>query len=252
MKTKAIIFFFTLIVTYSAQQIYISKGYTSSGEPIDLIYNQKTELDQSLCIILNNGKANFTHNFIFFYVDQVSKSLRKNILSKMIRPDKESNWMLEKFKFVNEGDYEIYFTNFNRERIADAKLTVTKKKINKVVEKPDPEYLPNMRVLFARRIQSGRPINLVDNVSLSRDGGEIYFYIINDKPLNTSKLEIKINRKEKTADYDKYIDTKKFQIDPSWTDTYFKYVFMNKGEYKISIFNEKELLIKTAYISVEN
>ncbi len=252
MKIKTTIFFLIFTITHSAQQIFISKGYTSSGEPIDLIYNQKTELDQSLCIILNNGKENFTHNFIFLYVDQVNKSLRKNILSKMIRPDKESNWILEKFKFVNEGDYEIYFTNFNREKIADVKLTVTKKKLNKVIEKTDPEYLTNMRVLFARRIQSGRPINLVDKVSLNRDGGEIYFYIINDKPINTSKLEIKINRKEKTADYDKYIDTKKFQIDPSWTDTYFKYVFMNKGEYKISIFNEKELLIKTAYISVEN
>lgn len=252
MRTKAIIFFFTFTITHNAQQIYISKGYTSSGEPIDLIYNQKTELDQSLCIILNNGKENFTHNFIFFYIDHVSKSQRKNILSKMIRPDKESRWMLEKFKFVNEGDYEIYFTNFNRDKIAEAKLSVIKKKINKVVEKPDPEYLPNMRILFARRIKSGSPINLVDKVSLSRDGGEIYFYIINDKPLNTSKLEIKINRKEKTADYDKYIDSKKFQIDPNWTDTYFKYIFKNKGEYKISIFNEKELLIKTAYISVEN
>ncbi|MEW6195183.1 MAG: hypothetical protein AB1521_08515 [Bacteroidota bacterium] len=251
MKHLSIILFFTLTTISFSQQVYISKGYTGTGEPIDLAYNRKVEFNQSMCIILNNGKTNFPQNFIFLFIDIVTKSGRDNQLSKMIRPEKNSSWLLEKFKFVKEGNYEIYFTDFNRKKIASTSVSVAKKEKKKV--EVLPEIKPELRIIFSRRIQNNNPFNVIDKVSMGRDGGEVYINIINNKPLNTNTLLLNIRRRSKTInDYDEFVDSKKFQINSGWNNTFFKYKFGKTGQYKINLLNEKELLIKTAYISVEN
>ncbi len=251
MKYLSVILFFILTTLSFSQQVFISKGYTSSGEPIDIAYNSKVELDQSMCLILNNGKTNFSQNFIFLFIDIVTKSGRNNQLSKMIRPEKNSDWLLEKFKFAKEGNYEIYFTDFNRKKIAGASVSVTKKEKKKV--EVLPEIKPGLRIIFSRRIQNNNPFNVIDKVSMGRDGGEVYINIINNKPFNTDRLLLDIKRKSKTInDYDEFVDSKKFQINPEWNNTFLKYKFEKTGQYKINLLDEKELLIKTAYISVEN
>lgn len=43
---------------------------------------------------------------------------------------------------------------------------------------------------------------------------------------------------------------KKFKMKSEWADVFFRYKFKTPGEYKISIYNGDEVLIKSGYIKV--
>lgn len=71
--------------------------------------------------------------------------------------------------------------------------------------------------------------------------------------LNSTKLLVDIWKKENSKfDYDKFVESKKFEMDPTWPDVFFRYKFKEPGEYKIAIYNSNEVLIKSGYIRVVN
>lgn len=249
-KINKLIFFLFFASQVYSQQIFISKTYTESGEPVDLITNKTITENQTVSIIFDNGKRPI-QKFVFLFIDKINNGGKINLYSKMLYADDDKNWTSEDYTFTHEGSYEIYFTDFKRSRLASTVLTVKKVEQKKNSNKSGHEFLPALKILFTTRIENGKPQNFLSRISLDKSGGEIYIYVINDKPFGTGKLLVNIWRRIKpNTDFDQFIDSKKFEIDEEWNDTYFKYTFPQKGEYKINIFSEKEILIKTAYITV--
>jgi hypothetical protein len=171
----------------------------------------------------------------------------------MLRTDKNKNWIAFNYKISEEGIYKISFRDFNKKELASSSLKIEKPGTKKV-ESPQPGYLlPEIRIVFCERIVNGNPSGILEKISLLKSNGEVYIYLINNMPLKTNKLLVNIWRKKTSnSGYEEFVDTKKFAINYEWYDTYFRYRFEKKGEYKINFFNEKELLLKTAYISVDN
>jgi len=96
-------------------------------------------------------------------------------------------------------------------------------------------------------------LGITKRASLSENNGEIYIKITNFSPLKTEVILVDIWKKEhRSFEYDEYVESKKYRIDPEWKDTFFKYRFPEPGEYKIVIYNQAEVLIKTGYINVLN
>ncbi|MBI1939463.1 MAG: hypothetical protein HYS25_15245 [Ignavibacteriales bacterium] len=250
-KISLLIFLLLLSSQVYSQQIFISRAHTESGEPVDLITNKTITENQTVSIIFDNGKEPITQKFIFLFIDKINNGSKINLFSKMLHTTTSNKRLVEDYTFTREGNYEIYFTDFKRNKSASALLTVKKVEPKKNSIKSINELLPNLKILFTTRIEDGKPQNFLSRISLNKSGGEVYIYVINDKPLGTGKLLVNIWRRIKpNTDFDQFIDSKKFEIDEEWNDTYFKHTFPQKGEYKINIFNEKEILIKTAYISV--
>lgn len=234
-----------------SQQIIFCKGVTENGAPIEQISNRKAYIGETIFILLKNNSL-FEQNIIFLHIDRREKQSAKNIFSTLIRPDKKNNWTGFNYLFNTDGTYEIYFKDFTQKKIASALLLVTEpeKKPQHSLQKVETQ--PNIKVVFCRSVYNNKPQQFYKTISLSNQNGEAYIYMFNNSPLNTDILYVRFWRKRSFSSvYDEFLDSKKYETNPAWYETFFKYRFTNAGDYKIDFFNEKDLLLKTAYISVE-
>lgn len=235
------------------QQIFFCKGYTESGEPIDPFVSNKIPVNQSFTILLKSGTKYFENHIIFLTIEKAETGFYQYNINKILRPDKNKNWLAFNHKIPDEGNYTVTFSDFNRDKIASSNLIIEIPKAPKAAA-PQPNYfMPNLKIVFCDRITNSKPVGILEKISMLKNNGEVYIYLINNMPLKSSRLLVNIWRKKAAnSDYDEFVDTKKYQINSEWYDTFFKYRFTKSGGYKINFFNEKELLLKTAYISVEN
>lgn len=252
MKQYFFIFLFLCVTVISAQRISLCKAYTNTGEPIDLIYSSTLTMNQSVCILFSGENKKLLGKTVYIFIDRISGGERQNQFSKVFK-DVRENWIAHVFKFAKEGKFEIYFTDENKNRFSTLTVNVGEDKNTRKNEPPVYSQYPNAEITLCERIQSGRPVNIKRNVSLQSDAGTVYIHVDNIGPLNTSNILINTWRRTKPGlDYDEFVDAKKYLLERSWSDTFFKYKFTKPGEYKIYLYDEKELLIKTAYISVTN
>jgi len=236
----------------NGKQIFISKAYTEHGEPIGLMQNNRVETGKTYSLILSNGRKDFIEHLVFLYVEKHDGRNSMNQFVKLLRTEKGKTWIAFNYSFSDEGIYDVYFTDFTRKKIASVQLTV-KSQTKRTIEKSAiGEANPSLNVIFCEQIIGGNPINYRTSISLTKDGGEIYVYISDTKPLGLNKLMINIwKKKENNEEFDEFVDSKKYNVNMDWHDTFFKYQFESTGEYKINVFNENEILLKTAYIAVE-
>ncbi|MBA4406054.1 hypothetical protein C0389_02150 [bacterium] len=252
MKKYFFIFVFLCFGSINAQRIILCKAYTNNGEPIDYIYSSTLILDQSVCILFLGENKIIKGQNVYLNIDRISGETRQNHFNKALSPQNE-NWVASVYKFNKEGKFEIYFTNETKQRFSTLTVNVVTQKPTKKIEPPVIIHYPEAEITLCEKIQSGKPVGTKRIVSLQYEGGAIYIYMSNTNPFNTEQILISTWRKEKYGlNYSEFIDSKKYEIDPQWNDTFFKYKFTKPGDYKIELYDKKELLIKTAYISVTN
>ena len=249
---KKIFFIITLLYTavIPAQRITLCKAYTNQGEPIDLIYPPNLTLNQSACILFSGENKKISGKSISLIIDRITDAGRENQLNKIFKPEKE-NWIAYFYKFVKEGKFEIYFADEKKNRFSALTFYIGAPKETKQLEPLFVEKYIGAEVILCDRVVAGIPVNIKRSISLSTEGGKIYICLTNNRPLDTKKILINTWRRTKyRTDYNEFADSKKYQLDGEWNDTYFQYRFAKPGEYKICLYDDKELLIKTAYISV--
>lgn len=251
---KTILTFLILFSTkiLFAQQILISTNYTENGSPIGLIKSKNVELNKTISIILNNGRDKLSDRLLFLYIEKEGSEPGSQF-TKLLRPDKNKNWFAYNYTFTAVGSYEIYFTDFTKQKIASTKVSVFEREQTVQRKTSLGELKPKLEIIFTTKIENDLPANIKKSVSINKEGGQIYVFIADDKPLGTNKIMMNVWKKKTGSDvHDQYVDSKKYEIDSSWYDTHFRYRFTSPGDYKINIFDEKEILLKSAYIIVEN
>lgn len=254
MKLRITIFILFLFVTaLYAQHITICKAYTQTGEPIDIIYSKNISLNQTICFLLNTGNKKISGSSVFLSIDITTGGSKQNQFNKVYKLEKDRNWLAANFKFAKEGKYEIYFTDANKNRLTTINIIVGNYKETPNDQSISTNNYGNIEAVFCDNVLSGIPINPKRSVSLKSDKGLVCLYLKSSSPLNTDRIHVTIMRKSNySIDYDEFVASKKYQLDPDWEDVFFKYTFTKVGEYRFSVADEKELLIKTAYITVIN
>jgi len=237
----------------SAQHITTCKAYTQAGQPIDIIYSKNISLDQTVCFLLNTGNKKISGNTVFLFIDRTAGGPKQNQFNKVYKIEKDKNWLACNFKFAKEGKFEIYFTDAAKNRLASATIFAGNYKETGTDLPVSKNNYDNVEAVFCEKVLSGNPINLKQNVSLKSDGGSVCLYLKSNSPFNTERIHVTIMRKSNySIDYDEFTASKRYQLNSDWEDVFFKYTFTKTGEYKFSVTDEKELLIKTAYITVIN
>jgi hypothetical protein len=94
------------------------------------------------------------------------------------------------------------------------------------------------------------PVNPGTVYNISPSGSWIYVHVQNDKKLATTQLIVDVYRK-KGNDYTEFVETKYYDITPSWSDTHFKYTFYKAGDYKISVYNKENVWINSGYVTIK-
>ncbi len=236
-----------------SQSIYFCTGHTEDGNPINSVKHLKIKPSGSyLFILFNNDGRKIKTQLLYLFIDKKTDGKFEPFDSKVLRITNDQTWTAYNYKFTEPGKYSIYFLNSKQNKIAGDTLTV------ELEESPYPnrsnvtsDYYYNCEFVFCEIVLGGRPIRITNRAYLKKNNGLIYAYLNNGAPLKTSVLIVDIWKKDKHAfKYDQFVETKYYRIDPTWPDAYFKYTFKEPGEYKFSVYNESEALIKTNYIQV--
>lgn len=253
-KVFPIILFAILFVPHIyAQQVYFCKTHTTDGKPIDAQIEWTIKpWGETIEILFDNEGNPINGTYAYLFVDREIDGKYEPFDSKAIKLDYGATWVSYAFKFVELGRYKAYFINSNQDTLGSERLTLkleesfgsTSKKLNNL-------YYDRIRLRFCERVIAGRVINEKSFISMSKDGGRVQVYLVSRTPLNTDRLLVDIwKQKENSFEYEQYIESKKFKMDPAWSDVFFRYRFKSPGYYKIAIYNSDEVLIKSGFITV--
>jgi len=256
MKKIIQIFFALILITtiLNGQTIYVAESVTEQNEPINAHnYWEVEPWGKSLFIILDNENQDIKGNILYLFIDKYTDGKYLPFDSKSINIENNSRIITYEYKFSETGKYKLYFINISQENIASTIVTISEKVRKQLITKRS-NYYDNVELLFCEKVLvGGTPLGITKRVSLRENGGQIYIKLTNFSPLKSEVILVDFWRKEyRSFEYDEYLESKKFRIDPEWFDTYFKYKFPKAGEYKIVIYNQEEVLIKTGYINVLN
>ena len=237
-----------------AQTIYVADSATEDNEPINAKnYWEIEPWGKTLHIILDNEGTTIDGNVVYLFIDKYSDGKYQPFDSKSINIQPNTKRVNYDYKFSETGKYKLYYINISQQKLASVTVTISEK-TRKIKAIKRSNYYDNVSLVFCEKVLvGGTPIGITKRASLSENNGEIYIKISNFSPLKTEVILVDFWRKEyRSFEYDEYIESKKYRVDPEWADTYFKYKFPKAGEYKIVIYNQAEVLIKTGYISVLN
>ncbi len=112
------------------------------------------------------------------------------------------------------------------------------------------DYYKYSEVIFCEEVVNGSPVNSSTVFNIGENGGYVTVQVDNGKPMKTDQLIVDVWKKTSSGDYDKFIETKRYDIKPSWDAPYFEYTFYKPGKYKLSIYNASETYINTGKVEI--
>ena len=240
-------------ISYSncfSQNIYFSKSYNSNGKPVE----PSTEWTirpsgLSLYIIFNEGTAKIDSTLLYLFIDKKTDGDFQPFDSKAVTLDPKKDWFAYNYHFMAAGTYNIYVLDSQQHKLAENKITIKQNEAS-AENTPANKYYENCKMVFCQKIVMGKPYAELKSIDI-KTVPEPYIYLNNEKPFNTNVILVQIWKKKNHAfEYDDYVGSKKFSVESDWDDTYFPYKFDEPGDYKVSVFNSKEILIKSSYITV--
>lgn len=251
LKITFLLFFFS-IFNFS-QQLYFCESYTEDGKPIDANYTwQIKPWGKQLYVLFDNEGQEIEGRLIYIFVDKDNEGKFEPFDSKALQIRDGAEWVVYNYKFIELGEYNFFVVNSEKDTVASEKIVI---KLEDELEGSRSTfttlYYDNTDIVFCERMIAGKPVNEFTQTSFNKNNGLVFIYISNRNQLNTEKLFVDFWRKKNsTFEYDEYIESKKYRMEPGWNDVYFRYNFTEPGEYKVSIYNDNEILIKNGYIRI--
>ncbi len=234
-----------------AQQIYFCKSVSPDGRPVEANTNWQIKSGTPITIFLDYKKP-VNSSMVYMFIDRMVGGNFEAYDSKAIPSGKETGRVLYAYPFSESGNYSVYFINNSGVRMALANVTVkiTEKPAE---EKPAPENQAyrspfSTNIVFCEKVTGNKPVNVKKSVSI-KNGASITVFIKSDEAFNTNMLIVHIY-KRKSNTLEDLLQTKKFKTQANWSNTYFKYKFDSPGEYKFSVYDEFENLMKSESILV--
>lgn len=246
---------FLLVSINKAQTIYVADSATEDNEPINAKNNWEIDpWGKTLHVILDNEREPIEGNIVYLFIDKYVNGKYTPFDSKSVNVQQNSRRISYEYDFREAGKYHLYYINISQQQLASIIITISDKSRLAPKAMKRSNYYDNVKLQFCKKVLvGGTPMGVTRKASLSENHGEIYIKLTNFSPLKTEVILVDFWRKEhRSFEYDEYVASKKYTVDPEWKDTYFKYRFPKSGEYKIVIYNQAEVLISTGYIKVSN
>jgi|GEM_PF-1100041 len=117
------------------------------------------------------------------------------------------------------------------------------------VKEPIPEKFRFMYIAHGRSVKAGMLTGQNEKFKLAEGGVDITTMFTNTEEFGIDKVTVRIWRKGRDAkDYSEFIIEKPLSISPSQTSIHVNYVYNRPGDYKVSIFDDKDKHIGTSYV----
>ena len=129
-------------------------------------------------------------------------------------------------------------------------VIITVLTVNFAKAQVNTEYYKNSEVIFCEDVVDGSAVNASSTFTIGANGGYVQVQVDNGKAMKTTQLIVDVWKKSSTGEYDKFVETKKFDIKATWDSPFFEYTFYKAGKYKLSIYNEDEVFINSGYVTI--
>jgi hypothetical protein len=182
---------------------------------------------------------------MYMLVDRYENGAYKEVETKEIVPDNAKAWVVVDYAFFKAGSYKLTFTNQNGDKLASTTVDIIVKNSTST-----DNVSGAAEVIFCTAIdENGGPVNVSDLFYINPEKGSyVYIYIDNGAPFNTAGLIVDVY---KGNDFGEFVESKEYDITPSWEATYFKYTFREEGKYKFIIYNDEEVPLANGIVSIE-
>lgn len=247
-----VILFLIFSFTVKAQDIYFCQSHTESGDPIGAANTWSIKQDGGYIYILLKADKTLEDEMYYLFIDKKVDNENEPFDSKVIRHNADADFLAYNYIFKEAGVFEVYFMDSEQNVIARGNVTIQINKQEQINRRDfSGLYYDNSRIVACERVIGEKPLNIKYITSLKVNRGLMYIYIENDKPLDSKKILVDVWKKKNSEyEYDEWVASKKYKTEPTWKYTFFKYQFLEAGEYKISIYNDKQVFIGSTYIKV--
>ncbi len=251
-----------------AQNVYACEDFSSTGEPIgEGAVWTIASTGGNIYLLYNHGNSRgAVPSQVAFYIDKEVKGSYVEYVTEIMETGGKKFVVLDQ-KFLEEGNYKIGVYTMEEKLLAETIITVNLKTSTPKNTPTTPTkntsttnlnnytsgtgYYSNSKVIFCEDVVSNEPVNADATFNISRDGGYLQVQVNNGKAMKSTELVVKVYRKSSTSgDYDEFIETLTFPIEPEWDRPYFRYDFLKNGEYAFDIFTDKDVLIAMGYITI--
>jgi hypothetical protein len=235
----------------TGQELFFCESHTENGEPVNAALHWKIKPWGSTIFILFNNGSKITDDLLYIFIDKLTEDSFQPFDSKAVTIRGEMTWFAESYKFVDPGEYDISIVSSTNKRLVKQKLKIEVSETYSAETLTSTNYYSGSTMLFCERVFSNKPYGIRKDYAVSKNDGIIFVMLDNKKPLNTEIIYVDIWKKGiRTFEYDQFVETKKFKVDPEWQDTYFRYKFIEPGDYKISISADGEVPMNSKTIKV--
>lgn len=155
--------------------------------------------------------------------------------------------------FASAGDYVVHVYNSEEKWINDGYITI-KNKSGLNIDYNDPSstfYYIDAKVNFCTELDNLNSCsNSGDEFNISKSGSYVYVRVGQDKALKTSGITLDIYKK-KGGDYDDFVETKTYTINPDKSAFYIEYTFYNAGDYKFKFYSDSSVWIQDGTVTIK-
>ncbi|MCF8261920.1 MAG: hypothetical protein K9J12_14165 [Melioribacteraceae bacterium] len=253
MKSLLVCLLFSTSNFIHAQELFFAANHDKNGNPIvsQTIWEMKP-WGVTIDIVYNNGESNFNFDNLYLYIDKLGGDDFVPFDSKALTVNKRTNWISYLYEFKEEGTYNVLLRSSDQRILAEKELTI--KIAERFVSSEFSHfnfYYRDLKMYFCDWVINEKPVNVREEISLYKDRGKVVVYLKQKNPLMTDTLIVDVWRQnENSNDFDEFIQTKRFGLEPQWPDAFFKYRFRKPGEYKIAVYSDNSKLMHEKRLKV--
>lgn len=256
-----------------AQNLYFCDNFTDAGEPMGTTNSKVFDSKGGYVYFLyDNGKKNIKNKVLLISISVQKNNDYSSYDTKVFESiNHDKNWAVYDYNFTEPGNYRVSILDGEKRELAKGFITVTFKNEQKEnhdyvnddrdreednSEDGEKDYSPvgedyyNAEMTFTNDVQDGKPVDDMESFPISSSGKDIYIYVMNDKPMNSSGINLIINRMdEQTYSYSEQIVNTPYIINGDLYGTYIQYTFNRQGKYQVQVTNSDNVLIAKGYVT---
>jgi len=257
MLLQIIKMFFLLILLSTplySQELYLCESYTEDGSPIGPLNKLEIRPYGTAVYILLDNETEFGDPILYLFIDKLVDNKYMPYDSKTINVKVDDNWAVTSFEFKEPGNYEVYFLNSSQNKLATNKVSTyfADAFVDQVLNSTF-RSTSGCELIFCELVINGNPVNPFSSFSLSKFGNQAFIYLNNYADFGIDTIKVQVWRRSNVnTNYEELIDSKKYKIFPEWSDTFFRYNFVQIGEFKIDVFDQNDNFISSNIITITN
>lgn len=185
---------------------------------------------------------------LYFFIDHWEGERYVEFDTKTHIPEHGSRWAALQYRFTRSGSYRVLVLNADKEELCRNEVQVT------VAEDEDsPEYFSEAQVLVCSGAPKGLPLDTLESYPVSPGQvPRLTVLLKHTRPLAMNRLLADVWLGSGDEGPGLFLETIEFHVRPEWTHTQFKYEFGSYGVYTFRLYNEQEVYIGAARVSMES